>query len=61
MLQDKEITNDDLQSLSYTRRVISETLRLFPAVPYITRIVAEDVQLDNSNITFFADFNKKSP
>nr|XP_012220377.1 PREDICTED: cytochrome P450 4C1-like [Linepithema humile] len=39
------IKYDDLQQMNYLNRVIKETMRLFPAVPLIGRILTEDVKI----------------
>ncbi|MFC3151529.1 cytochrome P450 [Litoribrevibacter euphylliae] len=41
---------DDLKTLSYTRSVIKETLRLYPAAHLIGRETTEDVELDGVKI-----------
>lgn len=39
-------TYDDIQSLHYTQAVMSETLRLYPVVPYVLREAAEDDEIN---------------
>ncbi|KAL7293766.1 hypothetical protein TKK_0012829 [Trichogramma kaykai] len=40
----------DLQKLNYLERCIKETLRFFPSVPYISRVLAGDIKLDDFTI-----------
>ncbi|KAL0132769.1 hypothetical protein PUN28_000480 [Cardiocondyla obscurior] len=47
---DAPITVKDLPQLKYLDRVIKETLRLFPSVPVITRLLTEDVKLGDHTL-----------
>ncbi|XP_060525303.1 cytochrome P450 4C1-like [Cylas formicarius] len=40
---DKEPSYNDLQDMKYTERCIKESLRLYPSVPFIGRVLEEDV------------------
>lgn len=39
---DDDVTARDLKQLEFTDRVIKETMRLTPTVPFITRLASED-------------------
>ncbi len=43
---DRTAVLEDLNAMKYLERVIKETMRIYPSVPFIGRILSEDVQLD---------------
>lgn len=44
-----KITKEDLDNMNYLHRVIKETMRLFPFVPFIGRTATGDIQLRINN------------
>ena len=42
---DRPPTMNDLNDMKYLDRVIKETLRIYPSIPFITRDVKEDVEI----------------
>lgn len=42
---DEDITNDQVSHLKYLDMFIKETMRIFPAVPYLTRKTTGDFEL----------------
>lgn len=49
VLEDKEIDSLNLPKLIYTEAVVSEAMRILPAVPFVGRYCSEDINLGKSN------------
>ncbi|KAH1009415.1 hypothetical protein HUJ04_001774 [Dendroctonus ponderosae] len=45
-----ELTFNDLSKLVYTEAVINETLRLFPVIPFLSRVLEKDIDLGDKVI-----------
>lgn len=43
------LTPDNIKLMTYLDIFIKETLRLFPAVPYLTRMATKDVKIGKKN------------
>ena len=51
VMGDREVvTKEDLGNFPYMRRVMQETLRLYPTIPQVTRQATKDVKLKDSGI-----------
>jgi cytochrome P450 len=50
---DRTVTLEDVNRMYYLERVIKETMRLFPAVPFIRRSVDEDIKLGRNRFLKF--------
>lgn len=46
------VTADVINQLSYTDRLIKETLRLFPTIPIITRIARNEMKIGSKSFRF---------
>ena len=46
----RPVTMDDIKKFEYLERVIKESLRIFPAVPFMSRIISEDCEIDGHTI-----------
>lgn len=42
---DSEITHEDIGRMKYLEQCIKETMRMFPTVPLIARVIEEDTQV----------------
>ncbi|XP_004926535.1 cytochrome P450 4V2 [Bombyx mori] len=47
---ERPLVKEDLEKMKYLERVVKESLRLFPPVPFIIRKVLEDITLPSGNI-----------
>jgi cytochrome P450 len=48
---DRTVTLKDVNRMYYLERVIKETMRLFPPVPFIRRSVDEDIELGRNGFS----------
>lgn len=48
--QQVDINQEDIKNMPYLDAFIKESLRFFPVVPFLTRILKEDMQLGNVTI-----------
>ncbi|XP_073991011.1 cytochrome P450 4C1-like isoform X1 [Rhodnius prolixus] len=47
---DRAATNKDVHEMHYLEMIIKETLRLYPSVPYISRLLTQDLQLKDDTV-----------
>ncbi|XP_028036360.1 cytochrome P450 4V2-like [Bombyx mandarina] len=47
---ERPLVKEDLEKMKYLERVVKESLRLFPPVPFIIRKVLEDITLPSGNV-----------
>nr|CAD7200274.1 unnamed protein product [Timema douglasi] len=47
---ERSVSMEDLNNLKYTEQVIKESLRLYPAVPFVPRNTTEDIKITNYTI-----------
>ncbi|KAF6203038.1 hypothetical protein GE061_003451 [Apolygus lucorum] len=47
---DRNVTTEDLGKMNYLEQVIKEVLRLYPSVPFWSRMISEDLKLPNGMI-----------
>lgn len=50
LTEDQQITGESLASLEFLDRCIKESMRLIPAVPFLTRQLTDNVELDGHTI-----------
>lgn len=43
--RDEEVTDDHLEKLVYTEMVLKESMRIWPAIPFLARNLSQDLDL----------------